>query len=44
VSKESWSAFDETPTNGLVADTGLETDGSTGYPYNVITLLRKKTP
>ena len=42
LSKESFSAIDETPTNGLVADTGLETDGGKCYPRKVIILLRKK--
>ena len=29
VSTESFSAFDDIPTNGLVADPGLKTDGRT---------------
>lgn len=44
VSKESFSAFDETPTDGLVADAGLETDGRTCCPHKPIILLLKKTP
>jgi hypothetical protein len=43
VSEESFSAFDEIATNGLVADSGLETDGRTCCPHKVIILLRKKT-
>lgn len=42
VSKECLSAFDDTPANGLVDDTGLEADGRTCCPHKAIILPLKK--